>query len=500
AGRGGRRRHRLRHHALLGGGRVLRPGVPHRGRTADRRRLAGRAAGASVRRLPDRRDGAAGGARPGARAAGRARRRRHRDARRRHPRPARSRPSGARSAGRHRPHRRGRRRAHQGDADDGGLPSRARDRGAAGMSARRLLTLIRREVRATFRDTFTVTILITVPLVALLAFSFSLSTEVHGLRLAVLDADGSAESRRLVEGIAASKWFVPVSLPSRDAIDRGLRGGTVSAALIIPPDFSRTLRQRREPPEVQLLYDGAEALLAGNAEGALGGLVNASGARLVRDQSPAGGGSVVSAVLFNPRLDGTPYMVAGVFGFVLSFLTTLITAVTIVNERQSGTFDQLQVTPATALEILLGKLLPLGAIFALDVVLMMLVAGFAFGVWPAGSALFFLLVSSFYLLVSLSLGLIFSATSSTPAEAVRRTVLFTVPLVQLSGFSFPIVNMPAVLRWLALAFPATHYIRVSRGIYLRGEGPLTLLPELLVLGLFAAVLVVLALRTLEARE
>jgi ABC-2 type transport system permease protein len=192
-------------------------------------------------------------------------------------------------------------------------------------------------------------------------------------------------------------------------------------------------------------------------------------------------------------------MVAGVFGFVLSFLTTLITAVTIVNERQSGTFDQLQVTPATALEILLGKLLPLGGIFALDVVLMMLIAGFAFGVWPAGSALFFILVSSFYLLVSLS-RLIFSATSSTPAEAVQRTVLFSVPLVQLSGFSFPIGNMPAVLRWLSMLFPATHYIRVSRGIYLRGEGPLTLLPELLILGLFAAGLVVLALRTLEARQ
>jgi ABC-2 type transport system permease protein len=109
-------------------------------------------------------------------------------------------------------------------------------------------------------------------------------------------------------------------------------------------------------------------------------------------------------------------------------------------------------------------------------------------------------VSSFYLLVSLSLGLIFSATSSTPAEAVQRTVLFSVPLVQLSGFSFPIGNMPAVLRWLSMLFPATHYIRVSRGIYLRGEGPLTLLPELLILGLFAAGLVVLALRTLEARQ
>src|SRR5262249_5290896 len=104
------------------------------------------------------------------------------------------------------------------------------------------------------------------------------------------------------------------------------------------------------------------------------------------------------------------------------------------------------------------------------------------------------------LLVSLSLGLIFSATSSTPAEAVQRTVLFSVPLVQLSGFSFPIGNMPGVLRWLSMLFPATHYIRVSRGIYLRGEGPLTLLPELLIVGLCARGLVGPGSRPRGARQ
>jgi ABC-2 type transport system permease protein len=204
-------------------------------------------------------------------------------------------------------------------------------------------------------------------------------------------------------------------------------------------------------------------------------------------------------VLWNPRLDGTPFMVAGTFGFVLSFLTTLITAVTIVNERLSGTFDQLQVTPATAIEILLGKLLPLGAVFALDVVIMMLLAGVLFGVWPAGSALFFFAVSTLYVLMSLALGLIFSATSKTAAEAVQKTVLFSIPLIQLSGFAFPVRNMPTVVQWLTQLFPATHYIRVSRGIYLRGEGPVELLPELFLLGLFAVVLLFLARRTLEAR-
>ena len=192
-------------------------------------------------------------------------------------------------------------------------------------------------------------------------------------------------------------------------------------------------------------------------------------------------------------------MVAGTFGFVLSFLTVLITAVSIVNERLSGTFDQLQLTPATTAEILLGKLLPMGAVFSLDVLLMVVVAGLVLGVWPAGSVLFFLLVATFYVSMSLSLGLIFSATSATAAEAVQKTVLFSIPLVQLSGFAFPIRNMPAPVQWLTEALPATHFIRVTRAIYLRGAGPVELWNELLFLGVFGVALIALAVRTLERR-
>jgi len=170
-----------------------------------------------------------------------------------------------------------------------------------------------------------------------------------------------------------------------------------------------------------------------------------------------------------------------------------------VNERLTGTFDQLQVTPATSLEILLGKILPLGAVFALDVVLMMVVAGLFLGVWPHGSAVFFVLVSSGYVLISLALGLIFSATSATAAEAVQKTVLFSIPLIQMSGFAFAVRNMPRIFRWLAEVLPATHYIRVSRAIYLRAAGPGELVPELAVLLVCAIVLVGVALRTLGTR-
>ena len=386
------------------------------------------------------------------------------------------------------------------------------------MNWRRLATLMRREILATFRDPFTVSILIAVPLLALLLFGQVLSTEVTGLNLGVQDASGTSTSRRLVAELAATGTFKPLPYATRDALEHALVSGAISAALIIPPDFDRDIATADvDRAQVQVIYDGGEAVLAGNAEGFLRGLIAASGANLVSQALPAppavplsnsrasasagrGGIEMVVRSVFNPRLDGRPFMVAGTFGFVLSFLTVLITAVSIVSEKLTGTFEQLQVTPATSAEILLAKILPLGAVFALDVVLMVLVAGFVMHVWAGGSTLLFLLVSSFYILVSLALGLIISATSQTAAEAVQKSVLFSIPLVQLSGFAFPIRSMPWPVQWVAELFPATHYIRVCRAIYLRGEGPIALLPELILLAIFGVILMVCALRSIETRQ
>jgi ABC-2 type transport system permease protein len=130
---------------------------------------------------------------------------------------------------------------------------------------------------------------------------------------------------------------------------------------------------------------------------------------------------------------------------------------------------------------------------------MVLVAGVVLDVWPSGSVVFFLAISSIYVLVSLALGLVISATSATTAEAVQKTVLTSIPLIQLSGFVFPTRNMPRLLGWATELLPATHYIRVSRGIYLRGEGLLTQLPDVVCILLFGVVLMGFALRTLGTR-
>ncbi len=380
------------------------------------------------------------------------------------------------------------------------------------MRWRRLRALVRREILATFRDPFTVAILVSVPLVALLLFGFVLSTEVKHLSLGVLDAAGTSASRAIVADLTAKGTFDAHPYTTREELEEALVSGDIGVGLVIPPDLDRNLRNGADadaPPEIQVLYDGGEAVLAGNAEAFLRSLIGANAPRLASREGSLAGDSlrarashrieVVTRSPYNPRLEGKPFMVAGTFGFVLSFVTTLITAVSIVNERLSGTFEQLQVTPATSAEILLGKILPLGAAFTFDVILMVLVAGFVLGVWPIGSTLFFVIVSIFYVLISLSLGLIFSATSATAAEAVQKTVLFSIPLIQLSGFVFPIRNMPLAVRWAAEIFPATHYIRVSRAIYLRAATPLTVLPDLALLLIFGVLLIAFTLRSLEAR-
>lgn len=382
------------------------------------------------------------------------------------------------------------------------------------MSPRRLAVLVRRETLATLRDPFTVTILVLVPLMALMLFGKIMSTKVTGLDIGVIDGSRSEPSRRLVAELQAQGAFRAHELGTRAEMDRAMLAGEIGAGLVIPPDFERDLRRFAlggEPPRVRVVYDGGEVVLAGNTEAFLTGIATASGLGLrASDGPPPAGASaagarpagvtVLTTALFNPSLDGTPYMVSGTFGFVLSFATTLIIAVSIVNERFSGTFEQLQVTPATSVEILLGKILPLGAVFSADVVLMMLLAGFLLGVWPQGSALFFILISTVYLLVSLSMGAIFSATSKSAAEAVSKTVLASQPLILLSGFAVPQRNMPVPFRVVSELIPATHYIRVSRAIYLRGEGPIVLFPEILIILLMGGALAAVALRAIARRQ
>ena len=208
----------------------------------------------------------------------------------------------------------------------------------------------------------------------------------------------------------------------------------------------------------------------------------------------------MTRALFNPTLDGTPFMVAGTYGFVLTFLTTLITAVSVVNERLAGTFDQLQVTPATSAEIVLGKILPLGAVFAGDVVLMLLVAGLVLGVWPLGNPIFFVLATVSYVLVSLVDGLdplrdLGDGRGGRPEDGPLQHPADLPRRLHLPGPQHA-DRLPLASRRCC---PATHYIRMRAPSICAARDRSQLLPELALLALFGAVLLLIAFRTVESR-
>jgi ABC-2 type transport system permease protein len=410
----------------------------------------------------------------------------------------------------------------------------------------RLRTLIWREFTELLRDPFTIVILVVLPLLLIAMLSFALVTEVRGLPLGVFDADRSQQSRRLLGAIGATGYFKMIPLSGVADIRSKMASGDLAAALVIPPDFSSTLARGRTA-RVQAIFDGTETVIAANADGLIEatlaafqgdlqasrprdvpiatGLGAAAGPR-AGEQDQEGGNvraaprrgdaadpsrsgddlsrargagpiRIVQRNLFNPGLRGTDFTIPGLIGFISTFLCILTTALSIVRERQAGTFEQLRVTPVTPIEIILGKILPLGLVYLLDACLLMALGWLLFDVWPRGSILLLLGVTGLYLLLNLCWGLLISAAAPTPDQAVQMSVLVVVPQLSLSGFVFPIHSMPDWARYLVEAIPLAHYLRIIRGIYLTGAGLAEIWLELLVLMGFLALFLWRVDRSLE---
>ena len=410
----------------------------------------------------------------------------------------------------------------------------------------RLRTLIWREFVELGRDPFTIAILTVLPLLLIAMLSYALTTEVRGLRLGVFDADRSEQSRRLVSSLESTGYFKMVRLSGLAGVRGRMASGRLSAAIVIPPGFSSDLARGRTA-KVQAIFDGTETVIAANAEGLIDAMIaafdreiNAGDPRRVPiasgifrgpgmapgEREPEGGnvraiprgGSaadpasagvdlsrargtgpirLVQRNLFNPGMRGTDFTIPGLIGFITTFLCILTTALSIVRERQAGTFEQLRVTPVRSIEIILGKILPLGFVYLIDTCLLMALGYFLFDIWPKGSIVLLLAVTAFYLLLNLAWGLLVSAWAESPDQAVQTTVLIVTPQLSLSGFVFPIHSMPDWSRWIVEFVPFAHFLRIIRGIYLMDAGLADFWPDLLVIFGYLALFVVGVNRSLE---
>ena len=366
---------------------------------------------------------------------------------------------------------------------------------------RRVLHLMRKELLELRMDPRLFGIVIVAPIVQLALLGYAVTTDVKDVPLVVVDADRSGESRTLIDRFQASENFKLVGLlSSTDEIDRWLDRGDAWMALTIPPEYGLRIRSRR-PITLQVVADGTDA----NSTNVAMGYARALVAGYTQELAAGSQGAIVPPVSveirvwFNPRLESRDFMIPGIVALLLLVVTTNLSAMAIVREKEVGTLEQLNVTPLARWELIAGKLLPYGAIGVIDVVLVLVVAIYWFEIPMRGSIALLFGMSLVYLMCTLGLGLFVSSISNTQQQAMLTTTFFfMMPMIYLSGFVFPIENMPAWIQPATYLIPLRYFLVIVRGIFLKGVGLETLWPQALALFTWGAV--VLGLATLRSSK
>lgn len=368
---------------------------------------------------------------------------------------------------------------------------------------RRVFEVMKKELIELRADPRLFGIVILAPLIQLAILGYAATTDVKDVPVVVVDADRSAESRALISRFEGSANFVIVGLEgSTDRIDRWLERGDAWMALSIPPGYGRSV-EAGQPVTLQVVADGSDSNSTNVALGYARSLIGGYAQELIAARRPGQRvAPLVSAevrVWFNPELESRDFMIPGIVALLLLVVTTNLSAMAIVRERELGTLEQLNVTPIARWELIVGKLLPYGLIGLLDVVLVLIVAISWFEVPMRGSLLLLFATSGVYLLSTLGLGLFISTISHTQQQAMMTTTFFfLMPMIYLSGFIFPIENMPAWIQPFTYLIPLRYFLVILRGLFLKGVGLETFWPQLAALATWG--IVVLTLATLRSSK
>jgi ABC-2 type transport system permease protein len=340
-------------------------------------------------------------------------------------------------------------------------------------------------------------LVIVAPILQLTLLGYAATTDVRNVPIVVSDADRSPRSRALVERFAASPYFDVVGEAGGPAeIDDALARGGAWLAVVVPRGFDRAIARGGPDADrtVQVLADGTDANSSGVALAYATSLVGEfNGALAAEYGAPAAAIDARVRVWFNPSLESRHFMVPGVLALLLLLVTTNLSSMAIVREREMGTLEQLNVTPLTNVELVLGKLLPYGLIGVLDVFLVIGVAVYWFEVPLRGSVPLLVGASFVYLLCTFGLGLFISTISSTQQQAMMTSIFFfIIPMIYLSGFIFPIENMPEPVQAVTYLIPLRYFLVIVRGIFLKGVGLEVLWPQMAALGAWGVTVLALA--------
>ena len=362
----------------------------------------------------------------------------------------------------------------------------------------RLGGIITKEFIQLRRDGLALTLALFVPVAMLFIFGWAINTDVKHVPTAVFDQSGSVEARMLLEAFENSQYFdLRHRAQSSRELTRMIDGGVAKAGIVIPPDFDRRLARR--DAEVQVIVDASDPQVATSAMNAATALAaqralniltrSTDGAVLRREQPPI---DVRVRAWYNPDLVSAIFIVPGLIGALLMQTTISQMAISVVREREKGTLEALIVSPIRRWELLLGKIIPNLLVAYGQMTMALLVARFVFDVPIRGSLVLLYALSLLFMWGTLGIGIFVSAASRTVPQAMQLAFLTFLPSIYLSGLLFPIEGMPPGAQVLAHLIPLTYYLRVVRGIVLKGIGLEALWHDLWPLALFGAVVFTLS--------
>ncbi len=342
---------------------------------------------------------------------------------------------------------------------------------------RRVLTVARKEIIHIKRDKPSLIISFLMPIMMLMIFGFAVNTDVNNVDFAVFDSSRTTLSRELVASFSQSYYFREyASVDSVQELEDMIKSGDVKVGMVIPDDYTRNLK-RGQATQIQILVDGSDPTIARTAASYAMSVTNDYSADFQLRKIEQTGMSRTAAsvraapmILYNPTLESAKFNVPGVVGLILQNITIILTALAMVREKELGTIEQLIMTPVTAIELIIGKLIPYVVIGCYDFAIVMILSYLLFGVTVSGSLLELILLGFIFLVGALAMGMLISTVAKNQAQAIQGTMAFLLPSVLLSGFMFPRESMPLLIQWLSAIFPITHFLVILRGIIVKGVG------------------------------
>lgn len=344
---------------------------------------------------------------------------------------------------------------------------------------KKIIFFIKKEFQQFRRDPRMFAIILIAPVIQLVFLGYAANLDVDKIKMVVYDQDKSVESRKFIEEFTSSEYFQIYDYAnSYDDVTNYIDNGEVILALVIPTDFESKIN-RAETAPLQALFDGSDGNTASIAAGYMQNIVLSYAKdisikrlnRLGMKNIPAGTLTAEVRVWYNPTLKTRNFMVPGIVGLLLSVITLILTSLAVVKEKEIGTMEQLIVTPLKPYQIIIGKLVPFVILGFASVVIVLTAMRFIFDIPVKGDIVFLFVSSFFYILSTLGLGLFVSTISKTQQQAMMLAIfLVLMPMIFLSGFAFPIENMPKIIQYISYIIPLRYFIDIIRGVVTKGLG------------------------------